>query len=271
MTKRHAFLCGYCTQREFLALRSGKWKKVEFPAISFLLKTEEAGYLLFDLGYSKLTPQLYSKFPFSLQQMLLPVTIPESQLLERQLSNLKIKTEQIKSIIISHFHSDHLGDASLYKNASILCSKEGLKFSQKLQGIKALKNAVHPSLITEDFKQKAKFFEDQKIIDTELPFFPKGYKLDSQGNLVAISLPGHSLGQYGLYLKSEKIFLVADAAWSIEAIRKNCLPHFLTSFINSSWKDFRQTLDKLHHLSIKCPDLKLLPTHDPQSKNLFDA
>ncbi len=271
MIKRRAFTCGYCTQSERLAIRDGKWKKINFPAISFLFKNEKDGYTLFDLGYSERISQLYSAFPYKIQQRTLPVTMPTSHVLKRQLEAEKIDSDHITTIIISHFHSDHLGDLDDYKNATIVCSKKGLEFSRKLKGFSALRGAVHPDLITKNIKENAMFFEEQDVIDTALPFFPKGYRLDSEGELIAISLPGHAVGQYGLYLKSEKIFLVADAAWSISAVCNNCLPHPLTRFINASWKAFRDTLSKLHQLSIERPDIKILPSHDPRSKDLFDA
>ena len=79
-----------------------------------------------------------------------------------------------------------------------------------------------------------------------------------------MELPGHCPGHWGLVLNDARWglhFLVADAAWSLDAIRRDVPPPALTSGLLGNTGRTRETLHRLHQLHRRNPDLRLTPCH----------
>lgn len=233
---------GYCTQIEKVILKNGKFKKIIFPATCALIKHSTEGYILFDTGYSK---RVLKDAPL-LYRLITPITFNEENSLINQLQRHDISPDMIKTIIISHFHADHIGGLRDFPKAKFICSKEAFDSIQHLKGLKALMAAFIPSLIPDDFTKRLQFIESNDLL--------------GDGSLIAINLPGHAAGQVGIMV-DQKILLAADACWTSAAYREYLLPHPLVKLIIHDYKAFKKTLLMLHQLHLKHPEIKIIPTH----------
>ncbi len=105
---------------EKIAYSKGTWKQICFPATVGLLQHPELGYILFDTGYARHFKEATKKFPYSVYAKLTPVHFTEEQSIKQQLLLDGIQPEEIKYIILSHFHGDHTAGLPDFPKAKIL-------------------------------------------------------------------------------------------------------------------------------------------------------
>lgn len=86
--------------------------------------------------------ELTQKFPFSIYRRLTPVVLKKS--LKQQLEEKNIQATEIKAIVISHFHADHIGGLKDFPNAQFFCHPDAIKDIQHKTGIKAIMQGFLP-------------------------------------------------------------------------------------------------------------------------------
>lgn len=256
------FSTGYCTSLEKFVRKEGSYfKTCRFPATFALIEHPLEGPILYDTGYSHRFFEVCRQLPYSLYPLITPVSLEKSA--------KEILSSEIKKIIISHFHADHICGLKDFPRAEFLYLKDAWEHVKDLSGSKAVKQAFIPELIPDDFEQRSTQLSlaDSTSL-TGLNPFEHGIDLLGDGSLIGIPLPGHANGQMGLYFNSEEhgpIFLIADACWQMLQIEKQERPHWITSFLLDDNIAFEETLNKLHHLSKNEPNLFIIPTHCEQT------
>lgn len=266
-----AFYGGHCSQLERISNRKGKFRNIDFPALFFLLKHKEHGYILFDTGYSRHFIEDTGKFPWKIYSILTPVSFKNSNSAIFQLNEMGIGEKDIKYIFISHFHADHISGLRDFPSSQFICSKEAYFSIQNKDGIRALKQAFIPSLMPDDFDVRVRFIEDcpifnnktsSKHINDFLDVFEHVYDIFGDNTLLSVNLSGHAKGQFGLLVNSDKpTFLIADATWDRNSFQKNLLPSKLAFLIMDSQKKYKENVDKIHQFYSLNPNLEIIPSH----------
>jgi glyoxylase-like metal-dependent hydrolase (beta-lactamase superfamily II) len=186
-----------------------------------------------------------------------------------QCSRLGISPEDIRHIVLSHFHADHMAGTHAFPNARIHCAKAGFDSACKGGRIGQVRQGILRALIPDDFVRRAQFFEDGKRISLPpaMQPFESGVDLFGDGALFAIELPGHCPGHWGLLVNDKHFgshFMIADAAWSLDAVRRNVPPPALSTAFLGHTRRTRETLNKLHQLWKRNTDIRLTPYHCPE-------
>lgn len=256
---------GHCKHPEFITIKGGKWCAKKYPALCALIKHQSYGYILYDTGYSERFFDETRKWPFSLYKRFTPVTIEKEDQIESQLTKLGISKDEISLIVLSHFHADHIGSVKDFPNAKIICSKNAFDAVKNKKGFLALQKGYLKNLLPENFLNRAEFIEDKAFIslDEKLHPFTSGYDLLGDRSLIAIELPGHAIGQMGIFFRQQPqdIFLIADSCWSSEAYKKLKSPHLITYLIHDNKNAYQTTLKKLHLLYKNNQNIKIIPSH----------
>lgn len=260
------FADGFCCQLEAFSMRGGRWKRVKFPSMMALLEHPKHGAILFDTGYSGRFFRATSKLPNALYRWVTPVTLCEHLTAREFLKKRGITADSLQHIFLSHFHADHMGGLLDFPNATIHCTKEGYLSVRDRKGLSAVRHAYLPPLLPSDFESRARFLDDDARVPLDEIWRPfrEGWDLFDDGSLMAISLPGHALGQVGLAFRDanqEPVFLVSDACWSSRAFRENIPPALLGWVPQAQRKHYRETLKKLYDLHRRCPSVTIVPTH----------
>lgn len=255
------FEAGFCKHCEKMTLKKGRFKQSEYPAICSLIKHPQQGYILFDTGYSDRFYSLTKKFPFSLYRYLTPVNIKKS--LQEQLLENNIQASEIKYIVISHFHADHIGGLKDFPNAQFICHQEAINDIKNKKGVRALIQGFLPGLLPDNFYERLITLDKNMIsLDTQLAPFSLGFDLFGDGLIIAIPLPGHAQGQIGLYFKSEKdTFLIADSCWHQETFKELIYPSGLTYLIHHDKQAYQHTIEQLHALYQQNKNIDIIPSH----------
>lgn len=258
-------VCGYCDGKEHHVLKGGRRKTIKFPALTALIKHPEKGYILFDTGYSNRFYEETKKWPGKIYAFMTPTHVKEEEYLVNQLAKKGIQAEEIKYVIISHFHGDHICGMKDFPNAQFICSQEAFDNVQKVKdkAWKAIFQGVLPGLLPEDFADRAWTYENKGLKVEEDDILGTCHDLFADGLIKTIPLPGHHYGQIGLLLQTKKgpLLLAADACWLGQAYKENRMPSSISKLLLSDWNAFKESLNKLHLFYKEYPEVAIIPTH----------
>ncbi|MDR1284255.1 MAG: MBL fold metallo-hydrolase, partial [Opitutaceae bacterium] len=236
------------------------WRRTDFPALVAVIEHAARGIILWDTGYSPLHRTLHKRWPWRLQEMLLPVHLPETSQLPRQLAALGIAPRDVGMIVLSHFHSDHMGGLRDFPQARILFSQTAWNSVRTLGPWTAARHSYHPGLLPDGFPRPG----DIALNDNDArpdPFFAATWPL-LDGAATAVSLPGHAPGQIGLRLASagRDYLLVADALW-LHANLHTAPPSWLGRRLMDNPATYDDTRARLQRFAKFCPHTHLVPSH----------
>lgn len=255
---------GYCRHPEFLTLSGGTIRPVSFPAGFALITHPERGYILFDTGYSARFFRETQKLPALLYRWITPVIFKEEDSALNQLKRRGIEAEEIRYVVLSHFHGDHIAGLRDFPAATLLYKGEAYDAVKGLGDFAAVKAAYLPGLLPEDFVERSLLMEKTPRIQlgTDFPF-QYGYDLFGDSSLIAVDVPGHAAGQIGLFLVTDagQYFLCADAVWSSRACRERRKPHAAARIIMSSRAQYEDSFQRLCSLHERYPHIEIVPSH----------
>ena len=262
----HIYEAGHCTHPECATRRGASLAPIAYPALAFLLHHPQQGRVLFDTGYSEHFLDATRHFPERLYRAVTPVHLGAEEPLRVQLQRDGVTPGDIGHVVLSHMHGDHLGGLRDFPGAALICSREAWEDMRTRSRLGSLKRGLLPRLLPDDFLDRVSWIEDAPLRDlpAALADFGAGHDLFGDGSLLAVSLPGHAAGHYGLLFDDPEdtpIFLVADAAWSSQAIREGVPPPALVTAWLGDTQVYRETLQRLHKLGNATPSIRILPSH----------
>jgi len=258
------FDTGYCTTFEKLILPSQKFQRVQCHALFALIQHPHHGPILFDTGYAPRVLEETHAFPYRFYRWITPMYCDEKDSAFRKLQDIGIEPDEIKTIVVSHFHADHIGGLKDFKNAQFIYLDAAYKAIQHLRGFQALRKGFLKGLLPPDFKERSlPIGKDTKTCPLPYKEFPYGYDLLGDQTLITIPLEGHAKGHMGFLIQREKpLFFIGDACWHQNGYMQS--PHPLTRLIIDNFDMYRQTLKKLHTFHTHHPEVTLIPTHCPE-------
>ena len=261
-TKIYLNHAGYCEASERESIKGGRNLKIKFHALWGLIEHPEHGYILYDTGYTQRFHEETAFFPNKIYGKITKVVIPEREEVAKQLIDNGISPDDIKHIIITHFHADHVAGMKDFKNAVFYTSKKAFEYTMKLPNSIAFSKGVLKNLLPVDLSERI-IFIDEKITPSNESILGKEYDLFGDNSLLIYELPGHAAGQIGLMLETNKqrYFLIADACWLKKSYKEYVLPNPIVRLFFHSWKEFKNTLYKVHQYHMAHPEVLIVPTH----------
>ncbi|MDY5304948.1 MBL fold metallo-hydrolase [Fusobacterium gastrosuis] len=250
------FACGYCTNKIENIFSDTKKKKVIFEAGVFLIKHRKYGYILYDTGYS--TKLLENKLKYFLYRMLNPINISEDKMINRQLEKKNISTQEIKYIILSHLHPDHIGGLEFFPNAKIIISQKCFEEFEK----NSFRSLIFKEILPKNFKDNLLI----KKIEAENKEFNylKSYDLFSDNSIFLTELNGHSSGQCCAYIKEKNLLIAADSTWRVDFLDMIDKMKFLPKLIQNNFSDYKKSIEILK--TMRADGIKIVASHDQSSR-----
>ncbi|WP_342660461.1 N-acyl homoserine lactonase AttM [Rhodococcus ruber] len=178
--------------------------RITFPLPAFLIE-HDRGLILFDTSFAPLLNDDPHAYFGELADTLNIVTRPE-QRIDRQLSTLGFRTEDVTHVVLSHTHCDHAGGLYLFPRAQFIVGPGEFDW------------AAHPSrlqahLMRSDDLEPVREF-DWTTIET-----PR-HDLLGDGSIEVLHTPGHTPGELSCVvdLPSQSIILTGDTVHLREAL-----------------------------------------------------
>jgi glyoxylase-like metal-dependent hydrolase (beta-lactamase superfamily II) len=252
---------GYCTANEGTLLRNAPRRKVKAYALAALLEHPREGLILFDTGYAPRLLEIFKTFPSSIYGYLTPTTTRDEWSILSQIKTLGHTANDIRMVIISHLHADHIAGLHDFPEATFLLSREAFEVSSS-QGFSALKHGFLTPLLPKNTSIKTiDSFKGQ-----EMPELGSTYDVFDDGLLQVVRLPGHARGQLGLFIQTTNVnvLLAADGCWSTRAYRDNHPPSSLAMrLLFDNIQETVKTLEHLHNFHKINPNTLIIPSHCP--------
>jgi len=259
------FEAGHCRSRAWLVERGSFFRSIYLPAMVAVIRHPDAGAMLFDTGYGRPLVESVS-WAARMYRVLLPFQLSGEDKLRETASKVKL-------IFLSHFHPDHIGSLKELPTVPIIHSREGLAKLRRYGGFQKARAAFFPELLPSDFLSRARAIEDLPgvTLDESWRPFTEAFDVFGDGSVLAVALPGHAVGQYGVLCRRRAgwVFLVADAAWTRRNITDLATPGWPAGALIGDAPAYRATLQMMHEFQRRRPDVMLIPSHCHESIEAF--
>ncbi len=261
----HIFDTGYCVADEATILRGAAHRKIACHAPVALLGHPTHGWTLFDTGYAPRILDATRGWPFNLYRRMTPLRLPARGAVVDQLGALGLVPGDIRRIVVSHFHADHIAGLRDFPRARFIASRAAWADAAARRGLRALLRGVIPALIPDDFAARADLLGP--FTGPPLPALGPTHDLFGDGAALLVELPGHARGQLGILARTERgpLLLAADGCWLSRSYREHRPPAVLAGLIADDTRAVTTTIARLHAFAAARPDVAILPTHCPEA------
>jgi glyoxylase-like metal-dependent hydrolase (beta-lactamase superfamily II) len=264
--KIHFASAGFCSANESHVYIGAPKGKTVFPAFWALIQHPTLGNIVFDTGYAQRFLDATKSFPNILYRLIVPVTFKQGDDVKSQLkSRFNIDCQDIKYVIVSHFHGDHVGGLKDFPNAKIICTRTAFEHIWQFNNFFAFTKAYLKDLLPNNLPERCIFIEENfQLVENQ--YFEKMWHW-TEADLSFIDLPGHARGQVGVLLDSEdgsekgKVLLAADAAWHIHSVEENIPPPPLVRFFADDYNALKHSIAQLHAYFQANPNTKIIISH----------
>jgi N-acyl homoserine lactone hydrolase len=170
-----------------------------------------------------------------------------------QLRSMGIMQEDIKTLILTHFHTDHAGGLHHFPDTEILVSGRDHRLASGFGG--RLRGYL-PNRWPEWFSPEPIAFEPERFGP-----FEQSYKVTKAGDVLIVPTPGHTPGHVSVLVNTEDVifFLAGDTSYS-----QNLLIKRTPDGVSPRASVAINTMARILRLADSRP-LVYLPTHDPES------
>ncbi|TPJ55039.1 MBL fold metallo-hydrolase [Mesorhizobium sp. B2-7-1] len=218
---------------ERLILRGGRWQSVKLRVRYGLIFHPAAGPVLVDTGYTPeaLSGERRSRTLRLYGALLKPELDADEQILP-VLRRFGLSPDDIRTIIVTHFHADHISGLSLFRNARFIASDTAWARVKGRSVRQNLRHGVFTELFPPDFEARLEGISAKPRVAPQGDM-PGGADLFGDGSVIAVDLPGHADGQFGLLLNrlDRPLLYAVDVQWLLTALTENRTPGFPATMI----------------------------------------
>jgi N-acyl homoserine lactone hydrolase len=174
-----------------------------------------------------------------------------------QLERIGYHASDVKTVVLSHLHGDHVGGLREVAQAELLVSRAEGTLSgtwPELAGI------VRPHIQLPGLRWRQ--IDPAPIHDPALAPFDAGHDLFGDGSLVMVPTPGHTAGSISLIVRradKPTLALVGDLTYAAHLLECEHMPGV------GNRRLLRRSSDLMNQLRAATPGLVILPAHDPDA------
>jgi glyoxylase-like metal-dependent hydrolase (beta-lactamase superfamily II) len=217
---------------ERFVLKRGHWKMQPLRVRFGLVLHPVHGPVLIDTGYTNhaLSADNRSRGLRLYYNALKPRLVEEEQP-AGLLAAYGYVPEDVKFVIVTHFHADHISGLKAFCQAQFIASGLAWQSICSASAFHNLRHGIFTELIPEDFEDR--LLPIEKCPNAILNSGTQGLDIFGDGLLVACHLPSHAKGHYGveLCLPSGPVLYAVDTQWRLAALLNGARPRFPTRLI----------------------------------------
>ncbi|MEM8548768.1 MAG: MBL fold metallo-hydrolase [Pseudomonadota bacterium] len=243
-------------------LRGGTWQRVALRVRYGFLHHPTAGPTLIDTGYTEHALSAAGRgMALRLYSRLLSPRLNEAEQPARFLAHFGLTPEDITTIIVTHFHADHVSGLCLFPNARFIASDAAWDRISQRGAFANLRHGIFPELLPKDFA--ARLAPVEALPEKSHSSGLSGWDLFDDGSVLAVALPGHADGHMGLLFDdpSEPVFYATDTQWMLAALPKHARPRITARMIADAPKQLDASSDLV--LEFQKAGGRVVLCHDP--------
>jgi len=259
---------GSCRASEHHLISGGRLRRrVDVHSLVALLEHPSQGWLLWDTGYAPRIFDATRGWPYRIYRWVTPMRVSPRQSVVAQLAQIGLKPDEIRTVVLSHLHPDHVAGLRDFPEAEWIVTADAWNGVARKSGFRALLKAFVPGLLPPDFGTRARLLENAVFNGPALDPFGATHDLFGDGSALLVPLPGHARGQLGLLATTTtgRMFFVGDACWVSQSYRECRTPGSVTRIITADWNAVADTINLLHRFWRANPDVSIVPTHCPEA------
>lgn len=205
---------------ERLVLRGGSWRRITVGVRYGMLMHPEFGVVLIDTGYGpRVTRGAQRSVALKLYNAVLQPQLVEDGLPLVALEHAGHTAGDVRRIIVTHFHADHVAALRDFPNASFIASGAAWDAIERMGQGQRIHSGIFSELLPADFASR--LLPIEALAERQAPHgMGVGRDIWGDGSCLAIDLPGHAIGHFGLlWPRSDPPLLYAtDTTWLAEAL-----------------------------------------------------
>lgn len=250
------FECGYCLNNLKTMFKDHQSEPRRFGAGVFLIKHRTQGYLLYDTGYSQ---AIYNKkLRLAVYRRLNPTFIDKSQMIDQQLIKAGVDPREIKRVVLSHLHPDHIGGISQFPHAEILISEAVYQTYRQ----PSIRDLVLKDQLPSDFSERVTVL---KMTTIQPDFgYQASFDLFGDQSVLLTVLDGHAKGQLCLFFTEYQLFIGADTCWGIDLIDDTPNIRLIPSLIQHNMAAYQRSVSVIRQLLEE--GIQVIVSHDSQER-----
>ncbi|WP_363797893.1 MBL fold metallo-hydrolase [Lysobacter firmicutimachus] len=257
---------GYsCASPRHLGLGGGP--VLRFPAGWALIEHPRHGAVLFDCGYGAAARAAMRRGLRRIYRHVIHACSAAHTDAASLLQQRGLRCADIGTVVLSHFHPDHIGGLAPFANARFVVHAEAWRQVRRGGWFGLLHAQIWKELLPADFAARLQCLDERgaRALDGDLAGLGLGWDLFDDGSVAVVSLPGHARGQIGLALRTvegERALLVADAFWRREQLQREVELPWLTRWLAvDDGAAYRDTVRKLVRFQREHPQAWVIPAH----------
>jgi glyoxylase-like metal-dependent hydrolase (beta-lactamase superfamily II) len=260
----HLLDTGFCYAWEHTLISTGRWKRIKCHSTVGLLHHTLLGWILWDTGFAPRIIEATRPWSYRLYRLATPMRLSPALTALQQILDLGLTAKDIRFIVISHLHGDHIAGLRDFPESRFILAKSGWDYFEPRSGFNAVRKGYLPSLIPEDFSERAELLPE--FSGPEIGALGASHDLFGDGSVQLVSLPGHARGQMGMLalVQGKRYLFTADACLHSESLRSGRSPGMESYLVADSIADISRSISKLSRFCRENPDVIPIPTHCPE-------
>lgn len=196
-----------------------------------LIDLGERGLCLVDTGFGPEVVEGPRTAALRLYASVLRPKLVADEAPQAVLRKLGADIADVRRVVVTHFHADHISSLRAFPHAGIITCGEAARSVLAMSPTAALRHGIFRELIPPDLAPRIAPLQTMKRLPTGTAL-GEGYDLFGDASYLAIPLPGHAMGHFGIFWRDEAgpMIYATDAAWTLQALLQDATP-FLSSAV----------------------------------------
>jgi len=229
------------------------------PIHSYLIDHPQAGLILVDTGISWEQAHDHSRYYKGIMHYVLDddeYLLMREQELPAQVKRAGYRIEDIRTVILTHFHEDHVGGLRSVPNAKVVASKAEWE-SLKMKAFGFIPIIYRPSIAS------VKVWEPVSFTSGPFHSFDTSQDLLGDGSIILLPTPGHDPGHLCVLARMDgyDILLTGDIMYTLRhlAVDEVRAIQFGGKFLEKQQVD---SIRRIQQLRLALPNMVIVPGHD---------
>jgi glyoxylase-like metal-dependent hydrolase (beta-lactamase superfamily II) len=229
-----------------LVRRGAGLKTISLTVMYGLIELNEGGFCLVDTGVGPEVTQGERSMALRLYASILRPKLDANQSPQAMLRGLGATADDVRRVVLTHFHADHVSSLRDFARAEIIACGEAARRVMRMSTAAALRHGIFKELLPPDIAQRLRPLQAMMRVPTGT-VLGDGYDLFADASYLAVPLPGHAFGHFGMFWRDQAgpVIYATDAAWTLEALMRDQTPWISSAVVFDDRRAGWQTQQRL--------------------------